>query len=116
MNYLKVSKKEKITRSINSNYIIHNYITKEVSKNASLAISELNGEHGKTKNIESDRIYFVLKGSGKFIIDNKEIEIKKGDSLFIKKDTWYNIIGNMELILINTPSFNFTKEVTNQNS
>ena len=35
------------------------------------ALIEIKGEHGKIKCLKEDRIYFILEGEGKFIINDE---------------------------------------------
>ncbi len=58
-----------------------------------------------TKNIKSDRIYYVL--SGKLIIkeNKRKLVAKKGDLVFIPKNTKYYFGGTFKTILINSPPF-----------
>jgi mannose-6-phosphate isomerase-like protein (cupin superfamily) len=71
----------------------------------SAALIENNGEHGRTKCLEEDRIYFVLEGKGKFIIENETSEVGKNDLIFIPKKTPYNIIGKLKYFLVCSPEF-----------
>ncbi|MBI4895072.1 MAG: hypothetical protein HY831_01130 [Candidatus Aenigmarchaeota archaeon] len=54
--------KEKISMKINEY---------KINKTFNVALIEINGKHGKLKCIKEDRIYFILEGTGDFIIDDK---------------------------------------------
>lgn len=83
--------------------IINEY---KINSNFSGALVEINGDHGSLKCLEEDRIYFIVEGTGKFIINNQEKEISSNDLIFVPKETPYNIIGKMKYFLICSPEFN----------
>ncbi|MCK4730136.1 MAG: cupin domain-containing protein [Candidatus Aenigmarchaeota archaeon] len=101
-----IKKDQGIVRKINENYQVTNFLTKEISENLSLAVSEATNHSETTKNTRSDRIYYVFEG--KLIVkkDNKEFAAESGDIIFIPKNTKYCFEGTFKAILINTPPFN----------
>ncbi len=82
--------------------IINGY---KINSDFSAALIEINGDHGKLKCIGEDRIYFILDGEGKFIIEDKINDVSPNDLIFIPKDTPYNIVGKMKYLLICSPEF-----------
>ncbi len=83
--------------------IINEY---KINSNFSGALIEINGNHGALKCLKEDRIYFIIEGNGKFIINNQEKEISPNDLIFVPKETPYNILGKMKYFLICSPEFN----------
>jgi mannose-6-phosphate isomerase-like protein (cupin superfamily) len=83
----------------------YEYNTKEDFEKASVAFAKVKGKHGKLKNIKSDRVYIITEGKGKFIIDGKEVEVEAKDVIIIPKGTPYDYSGDMELFVVDTPSF-----------
>ncbi|MBD3155814.1 MAG: cupin domain-containing protein [Candidatus Aenigmarchaeota archaeon] len=79
--------------------------SKEDIESGNVAYIEVNGRHGKMKNTEEDRFYFVIQGTGKFIIDGEEFGAKKHDVIVVRKNTAYDYEGKMELVLFDTPAF-----------
>ena len=69
------------------------------------ALIEINGKHGKIKCTGEDRIYFVIEGKGKFMINDNTAEVTKNDLIFISKNTPYDITGNLKLFLLCSPEF-----------
>ena len=69
------------------------------------ALIDIDGTHGKLKCTEEDRIYFIIDGQGKFVINNEENNVQKHDLIFIPKNTEYDIIGKMKYFLICSPEF-----------
>jgi mannose-6-phosphate isomerase-like protein (cupin superfamily) len=100
-----IIRKEKVKKIERENMIIKVYSTKEDIASSSLAVIELKGKHGKIKSTLSDRFYYVLEGSGKFIVDNSVEEVKAGDAVIIPKNTPYDIIGNFKILVVHTPPF-----------
>jgi glucose-6-phosphate isomerase len=62
--------------------------------------SEFKMTRGHLHNAEE--VYLVLKGKGKMIIDNKEIQIKKDDLITIPKNVWHRSIntGKEKLVFL----------------
>ncbi|MFH1398912.1 MAG: cupin domain-containing protein [Candidatus Woesearchaeota archaeon] len=87
------------------------YNSKEDFENASAAYFEVNGSHGKVKSTNSDRIYLVLEGSGKYIIDGKIVEVEKDDVIIVPKNTTYDYTGKMKLFLVHCPAYDEKSEV-----
>ena len=108
----KVSYDERVCRGEGTNYIVDNYITGELSQKVSLAISHLRGELWGTKNIESDRVYYFIEGSGHFSFDdNSKIDVVKGDVLLIPANIGYKMNGHFDAVLVNSPAFDIKNEV-----
>lgn len=101
-----IKKKEGIKRAISKTYKVINLLTREDSKNISFAISKAKNHFEITKNIRSDRIYYILEG--KLIVkqNNREFVAQGGEILFIPKNTKYQFEGTFKAILINSPAFN----------
>lgn len=77
----------------------------------SMAYFEIDGGHGTVKSKKSDRAYYVLDGQGKFIINGKEFQVMKGDGIIVPKNTFYDYVGEMKLILVHVPAFDSGAEV-----
>lgn len=56
-------------------------------------------------NSESTHIYHIIDGSGKFIIDEKTIEVKPGDRITIEPNKVFTYEGNMIMTFEMTPNF-----------
>jgi mannose-6-phosphate isomerase-like protein (cupin superfamily) len=87
------------------------YNSKGDFENASAAYFELDGRHGKIKNQKSDRTYFVIDGSGEFIINNKIVKVEKMDVIIVPKNTLYDYKGKMKLFLVDSPAYDKDSEV-----
>lgn len=82
--------------------IINEY---KINPSFSGALIEINGAHGKLKCLNEDRIYFIISGKGKFIIDKEETSVSKNDLIFIPKNTPYDLSGKLKYFLICSPEF-----------
>ena len=85
-------------------------LNKDKFSDFSLARIELNGVNDKGLNQDCGALYMVVDGEGQFTIfgekENRVIEVKKGDSVFIPKGTWYQDQGKMTMYSICSPAFN----------
>lgn len=87
------------------------YQLPKVYNGTTFAYAELSGEHGERTIGERARIYYLLEGSGKFIINGKEEFAEAGDLVVIPPHSTYNywpkdkvikVILVMELINFDT--------------
>jgi len=81
------------------------YSNKDDFANASIAYAEVDGGHGKIKNIKSDRVYIITDGEGEFIINEEVVLVKKTDAVIIPKNMPYDYRGKMKIFLIDLPAF-----------
>lgn len=113
---IKITSDQKVSRGEGTAYVIDNYITSEHSDKISLAISHLKGELWGTKNKVSDRIYYLLRGEGHFVFeDGAEIDVKKGDTLFVPANLGYKMKGDFDAVLVNVPAFDINNEEKYEN-
>jgi len=106
VNIKLIKKSRGIVRKISKTYRITNFLTKEHCKHLSVAVGEARNHKEVTKNIKSDRVYYILKGRLVVKSGNKKFIINKGDIIFIPKNTNYQFQGTFESVLINSPAFN----------
>lgn len=72
------------------------------------AIVELNGrypEKGRVINEKCSEIGFVIKGTGKLIVEGEEVKFKEGDQLFIKPGEKYYWIANAIIFMSCAPAW-----------
>lgn len=100
-----VKKEEGDEREISESYQVKNFITKESSEKVSLAVSEADEHSETTKNVRSDRIYYVLEGKLVIKDDKGKYTAEPGDVIYIPKDTKYHFKGTFKAVLINSPAF-----------
>ena len=91
------------------------YNSKEDFANASAALFEVRGNHGKVKTTVSDRVYYVIEGEGEFIINDEIISISATDVVIVPKNIPYDYRVKdgqiMKLFLVHTPAYEETSEI-----
>ncbi len=102
--YKIVRQSEGTIRQIAETYKATNLITKDLSPNVSLAITEANNHH-EVETTLYDRLYFVLEGTIELVLDGETVQLKSGDSCFIDKNTEYEISGTFKTVIVNQPAF-----------
>jgi len=76
-----------------------------INRDFSGTLIELNGRHGKMKCLNEDRIYFIIKGEGRFTVNDKTEDVIQNDLIFVPKDTPYDMEGKMKYFLLCSPEF-----------
>lgn len=76
-----------------------------INANYSGALIDLDGYHGNIKCIGEDRIYFIISGTGEFLIDGEKSTVAANDLVFIPKNTTYDIKGKLHYFLVCAPAF-----------
>ncbi len=84
----------------------------KITPEYSWALIEINWDHGKIKCLKEDRIYYIVKWSWIFTINNKEHLVSNEDVLFVPKNTTYNFSWNMKLFIICSPEFNPNDDIS----
>jgi len=110
MNYKHI-KSEEVEKQDFGSVRVQNLLSDQNYKKLSVAIVEIVGEQKFGLDQESDTIYYVLDGTGKFFIENNEFDVKEGDLIFIPKNTKYKDSGDLQLLAIATPKFDRSKRV-----
>jgi mannose-6-phosphate isomerase-like protein (cupin superfamily) len=88
--------------------VLKRLITGEAhSANLSLTWVSIDGHHDRIVNQESDRVYYVIEGQGRFQAgDDAPVEdVSAGDCVFIAKGTPYEFEGSMRYVVVNSPAF-----------
>jgi len=99
-----VRKSEAKIRQIADNKIARNFITKEISPNVSLAVTEADNFE-ENEHAEYDRIYYVLDGVANLVFDEETIQLEKDDCCFVNAGTTYTLSGTFKAIIVNQPAF-----------
>ena len=109
---LVVKKEEMEERKINDDHTVFDMLKKNLSKNISLSIVKSKGHVEITRNMRSDRIYYVLEGQLRVIVGPESYIVGAGDLIFISKKTPYHFAGTFKAVLINVPAFDPRTEIT----
>jgi len=78
------------------------------------AYLEVNGRHGRIKTTLSDRIYYIISGSGEFVVGGKKYLVEADDAIAIPSNTEYDFEGNMRIVMFCSPPFDPTYEVSGE--
>lgn len=92
------------------------YSSKDDFANASAACFEVGSNgHGRVKSEVSDRVYYVIDGKGRFVIDDKIVPVTATDVVIVPKNTPYDYRADkgvtMKLFLVHTVAFDPDREV-----
>lgn len=68
-------------------------------------VNSIKGHDCYSYNSESNHIYHVIEGTGKFVIDDETIEVKPGDIITIEPKKIFAYMGKMILILEMLPNY-----------
>lgn len=107
----KVIKSEEIEENDFGSIKVQNLLADPNYEKFSVAVVKIVGEQKFGLDKESDTSYYVLNGEGKFFIEDKEFSVKKGDLVFIPKNTKYKDSGQLTLLAISCPRFDREKRV-----
>lgn len=72
------------------------------------AVIELNGRYpdkGRTVNLECKELAYIIKGSGRLVVESKEIELNEGDLVLIEAGEKYYWEGSFTMFVSCTPAW-----------
>ncbi len=99
-----VRKSDATIRKIAENKMAINLITKDITPNVSLAVTEATN-YFEREIAEYNRIYYVTEGVLTLKFDNNKNDLEVGDSCFISKGTTYEMSGTFKAVIVNQPAF-----------
>jgi mannose-6-phosphate isomerase-like protein (cupin superfamily) len=102
LNMPKITKDQAIEHS-RAGLVGKYYQLPEISGGTTFAYAIFTGEHGQRSIGERARIYYILKGQVKFMVNQEEFEATAGDLVTIPPQATYNLwpIGEaVEVILV----------------
>jgi mannose-6-phosphate isomerase-like protein (cupin superfamily) len=86
-------------------YTYDKYVTADVSAALTLYVSHLRGEMFPTGNTKSDRVYYLLRGTGRFdLADGTALEARQDDAVFIPAGVSYKMSGDFDAVVVNAPA------------
>lgn len=79
---------------------------KEHGRDISVTYIEIDGEHHELRTDSSTRLYFLINGEFRFVINDQEtFEATTGDLILIKRGDRYSFSGHGRYLVINGPAF-----------
>jgi len=90
----------------------HVYVPKEAGEGFNALVIDVHGRHPEKRILAGNtRSYFVIDGSGTFVVDGETQEAEKGDLLVIEAGSVYQYEGSMQLFEFNiSPDNSFRDE------
>jgi mannose-6-phosphate isomerase-like protein (cupin superfamily) len=107
-------KSEDVKENDFDSVVVQNLLMDEQYEKFSVAKVKIIGEQEFGIDQESDLAYYVLEGEGEFNIEEDKFYVKKGDLIFIPKNTKYKDFGDLTLLAISVPKFNRDKRVRSE--
>ncbi len=68
----------------------YNYALPDIDGGTTVLYAKLTGEHGERTIGDKPRIYFILEGTAKFMVDGKRFNVKPYDVIPIKHHQYQN--------------------------
>ena len=72
------------------------------------AVIELNGRYpkdGRAVNLKCKELAYIIKGSGRLVVDDKETKLNEGDLVLIKAGEKFFWEGNIQMFIPCTPAW-----------
>jgi mannose-6-phosphate isomerase-like protein (cupin superfamily) len=77
------------------------YVTREMQAGFNALLVTVAGRHTRKRMIDTTRAYFVVEGTGTFILDEDSHQVEKGDLFIIAPGHEYEYSGTMKLFEFN---------------
>ncbi len=101
-----VKKQDAIKYTNSSGCAVYEYPMKNAEMNIGVAeIARRYPEKGYAINHKCSEMGYVLKGSGKLVIDTQEVALSAGDVVYIPPGEKFYWEGNMTIVLPATPAW-----------
>lgn len=75
----------------------------------SFTLINLSGKNDKFRNTASTTYYYILKGSGNFVINGKKRAVRKGNLVCVPKNSTYQDAGNLQMLAVAVPKLDAKK-------
>lgn len=59
---------------------------------------------------ETTEVYYILKGEGRMELDEKEIDLRPGQCIYIPPGMRHKVTGNIETLIVGVPAFDDSDE------
>ncbi len=101
-----IFKSQNTTNIVKHNVKMHIYNTKEECSNAAVVYQETEIGHSEEFYHEKSAfIYYILEGSGKWIIEDEEYEVEARDVVIVPAGKRFYFKGNLKQICITAPAW-----------
>lgn len=99
----RVVKVSETDRQERAGYVYRRLVSQDTNPYNCLYI-EVSGEHQPRRVLFGVRNYFVISGSGSFVVQSEEIQVERGSLVVVKPAEVYSYAGVMELLEFNIPT------------
>lgn len=86
------------------------YVPSEAGMGFNALLVDVHGRHPRKRMIDTARVYFVVKGTGKFTLDQETFDAAEGDLFVIPEGHEYEYEGKMQLLEFNVSPENSFKD------
>lgn len=96
---LKIAKKDAVSHGregVQGTY----YQLPETDGGKTVAYAEFTGEHGERTIGNNSRIYYILEGTGEFIINGEKFDVESGDVIPVPPYATYNLFPTSSVLKI----------------
>jgi mannose-6-phosphate isomerase-like protein (cupin superfamily) len=87
------------------------YGSKDTSPTATASVVHVNGRHGRGKTTVSDRLFYILEGTGEFEVGDRRFPVEATDIVVVPKDTPFDYNGTLRLLVVHVPAYDHDHEV-----
>lgn len=102
---IKISFESSKSVEVEKGYVVDSFLSKEHNRGYSMVRMHLDGRHPFMKNTKSNRTYYILDGSGKFVFDEETFCVESGEMVSIPANTRYAFKGKFDALLADCPAF-----------
>lgn len=71
-----------------------------IENGTTVAYAEFTGEHGERKIGDRSRIYYILEGTAKFLVNGEKFDVEAGDLVPIPPQATYNLWPTTKVLKI----------------
>ena len=65
----------------------------------------LDGRHRRLRTDHSTRVYYIVEGSGTFVVGDDRFDASEGDVVLVPRSTPYEFWGRLTYLVVNGPAF-----------
>jgi len=92
--------KTKAVKYVREGLTGYNYALPNIDGGTTVLYAELTGEHGERTIGNKPRIYFILEGTAKFIVDGQKFNVKPNDVIPVKPHSTYNYFPTSPILKV----------------
>ncbi len=71
----------------------------------SASMLEINGRHGRSQSLLSDRLYLILEGKGTFTVGDDTVQVAPFDVIIVPRGATYDCEGTLRIFMVHAPAY-----------